>query len=185
MTLTYALGVDDIVAFNQHFAFTRHKELVPRPMLVRGVTVKFAWQLFWWLVIFAATLRYGLIGGAVAVLVWYAVFLIQKPLVRLFLRRQVTRLYAAAPYDPLLGAHTLTLRDGTLSSQSESSRGDWSCSRILRVAEAPEYVFIYVGVERALVIPRRQVAPAELSLFLSSLRTQAPAAFPEVIPGNA
>ncbi len=179
MTVTYTLGLDDIVAFNQHFALVRQRELVPR----RGVQITI--QVVLSCVVILAFIRFGPLGGLLALAAWYAVYFLQTPAFRFLIRKNLTRIYRVGAPDPLVGAHTLVLNDGSFVSQSEQGRSEWPWARLRHVSETPSHVFLYISNTQALILPRRDFSIAHLEDLLRALRAHAPAAFSQPATSNA
>ena len=69
--------------------------------------------------------------------------------------KQVTKLLAEGENKNALGKHTTSISPQGLTSKGQFSEEKHSWQAIERIAETPDYAFLYVGAVSAIIIPKR------------------------------
>ena len=85
-------------------------------------------------------------------------------------REQAAAFYAQGPNAQPEGSYTLKLDDEELLLRSSASDARLPLTSIERIVETPDYLFIYVGSIRALIVPRRRVTRGDVTAFAAELR---------------
>ena len=158
--IEYEFREDDLVYFNE-LQLTRSEEIqskvrknraiVPGVMLLIG-----AFYYYYY--------RDAMAGGYVALiaLLW-AVF--APRLMRLDFQRQILSRYTDKEKAQMFGTYHLTLDKDHLIEKSPSGTHKMSWADLVRVEYVPKYVFIYVDLTTALVIPVATVTKGNLEQF--------------------
>ncbi|WP_347988284.1 YcxB family protein [Methylomonas sp. AM2-LC] len=81
------------------------------------------------------------------------------------MRRQFFNKYTEAEKKAMFGIHNLTIEPECLLEKSPGGKHKTPWAEILRVEKHKEYVFIYVDIDAALVIPRETVSKGDLKAF--------------------
>jgi hypothetical protein len=173
MVLKFSNTVDDIVAFNRYHCSAspqirtakRKQHLLFVLMLGAFATSLLAYTR-------SPFVAAGTFGAGLAGLV-----LSQTLLKETFARRRdelVRRMLLESSNDGILGPRRLSVLEDRLEEESATSRNSVRYEAIGRLEETPQYVFIYLNSQQAVVVPKREVAPTELEAFMRVLRQKLP-----------
>ena len=173
MTLSYALAIQDFVAFNRHVALVRSLELLPPRRLPKRLHWVFPLLLCAVLWVFVNVWAF-VVGFAV----WHLVCWLQSSYVPHRFDERIRRLYSTPSGQAELGPQTLTASADGLHFTSRLSAGHLEWSAVQTVAFTASHAFIYVGVSKAFILPRAAVPSEQYEAFIAIVRSCAPRAFP-------
>ncbi len=165
VTITYTLALDDVIAFNQHFAASRWPVLAPRRR-----RYDIAFQVVATVLVGLLALRFGVLGAIGGIAVWVGAYFAQGPLNRYLIAGNVRRLYSQPTSRDELGSRTVTLSDSELVSSSATVSSSYSWVAVQAVSVLPSYLFIYVAAGQAVIVPRRALPVRDDAEFLRVLR---------------
>ncbi|MGD0958612.1 MAG: YcxB family protein, partial [Methylomonas sp.] len=83
-------------------------------------------------------------------------------IMKIDMRRQFFKQYSEAEKKALFGVHSLTIEPEFLREKSPGGKHNTPWKEMLRVERHPDYVFIYVDIDAAIVIPRETVKKGDL-----------------------
>jgi len=86
-------------------------------------------------------------------------------IMKIDMRRQFFNQYTEAEKKAMFGIHTLTIEPEFLQEKSPGGKHKTPWSELLRVEKHKDYVFIYVAIDAAIVIPRETVKKGDLKAF--------------------
>ncbi|QWF71120.1 YcxB family protein [Methylomonas paludis] len=86
-------------------------------------------------------------------------------IMKMDMRRQFFKHYTEAEKKALFGIHVLTIEPEFLQEKSPGGKHKTAWREMLRVERHKEYVFIYVDIDAAIVIPRETVKKGDLKAF--------------------
>jgi hypothetical protein len=152
LEIEYELREQDLTAFTEHQLqdkehylkiLRRHQITLPAVLALLGLVV--------W--IYYANLLSAVYIGLIAVLWHY----LSPVLVKYNIRHKILKLYSEADKQQLVGKYKLRLEPHTLTEirGTQETRIPWR--DILRIEVTKRYVFIYLDVDMALIIPRKTV----------------------------
>lgn len=81
------------------------------------------------------------------------------------LRRQFFNQYTEAEKKAMFGIHSLTIEPEFLQEKSPGGKHKTPWKQMLRVEKHKDYVFIFVDIDAAIVIPRATVTKGDLKAF--------------------
>jgi hypothetical protein len=81
------------------------------------------------------------------------------------MRRQFFNQYTEAEKKAILGVHILTIEPEFLQEKSPGGKHNTPWKEMLRVEKHKEYVYIYIDIDAAIVIPRATVVRGDLKVF--------------------
>ena len=81
------------------------------------------------------------------------------------MRRQFFNQYTEAEKKAMFGVHNLKIEPEFLQEKSPGGKHQTPWKEMLRVEKHKEYVFIYVDIAAAIVIPRETVSKGDLKAF--------------------
>ena len=149
--LAYSLTSDDYLAFNQFVAtaLPPYADQARRMRLIGATVVPLAVGITLWVMErnLVASLLAAAVGAAVLWFTWPG-----------FHRWSVTsRLKRLARTSGLgrTGATTLSWDEQQVTEAARASRAEVGWERLERVAETPGHVFLFVGPQEALIVPKR------------------------------
>ena len=87
-------------------------------------------------------------------------------IMKIDLRRQFFDKYTEAEKKAMFGIHTLRIDPEFLVEKSPGGKHKTAWSDMLRVERHKEYVYIYVDIDAAIVIPRETVKSGDLKAFV-------------------
>lgn len=87
-------------------------------------------------------------------------------IMKIDMRRQFFDKYTEAEKKAMFGVHTLKIEPEFLMEKSPGGKHKTSWSDMLRVERHKEYVYIYVDIDAAIVIPRETVKSGDLKAFI-------------------
>jgi hypothetical protein len=164
-SIEYDLVPDDFVAFNMHHAL--HSEAARRQSATTRIGASVVLPLAVGIMLAAAS--HDVAFGAVTTLVSGVVLWFLWP--RLWSRQMKRFLMRAASSDGLgtVGTQTLSIEDEGLREVSPGSETFTAWSKVRRIDETPDHVFIFVGPVQAFVIPKR-IGEERVAAFMGDLR---------------
>lgn len=86
-------------------------------------------------------------------------------IMKIDMRRQFFNKYTEAEKKAMFGIHTLTIEPEFLQEKSPGGKHKTPWQDMLRVERHKDYVYIYVDINAAIVIPRATVAKGDLKAF--------------------
>ena len=86
-------------------------------------------------------------------------------IMKMDMRRQFFKHYTEAEKKALFGIHSLTIEPDGLLEKSPAGKHRTPWLEMLRVEKHKEYVYIYVDIDAAIVIPRETVKKGDLKAF--------------------
>ena len=86
-------------------------------------------------------------------------------IMKIDMRRQFFNQYTEAEKKALFGIHTLTIEPEFLQEKSPGGKHKTPWKEMLRVEKHKDYVYIYVDIDAAIVIPRETVTKGDLKAF--------------------
>jgi len=167
MILQYAITLEDVVAFNEHFAFT-HNRHSARRMWLRALSyaamcgVPIAW------VLHRDTHDTG-VAIAVCAAIMVVLVIPYHRYLRHYLRRQIRGLYGSRSEDGTIGSHTLEGLSNGIKESTANTQSFHEWSAVQAIALTPSHLFIYLGTPLAHIVPRKAVTPEFLSFLRSNL----------------
>ncbi len=87
-------------------------------------------------------------------------------IMRMDLRRQFFNKYSEAEKKAMLGMHTLKIEPEYLLEKSPGGKHKTPWGEMLRVERHKDYVYIYIDIDAAIVIPRETVKSGDLKAFV-------------------
>lgn len=148
------ISADDLIAFNLfHYA---NSPALRRQRLLLGFGLPIIWVGLWVLLVITSA-----DPGERAKRLWPLLFLALLYHVVFFRRlrkriaKQVKKLLGEGENKNVLGKHTISISPQGLTSKGQFSEEKHSWQAIERIAETPEYAFLYLGAVSAIIIPRR------------------------------
>lgn len=92
-------------------------------------------------------------------------------IMKIDMRRQFFKHYSDAEKKALFGVHHLTIEPEFLQERSPGGKHKTPWTDMLRVENHREYVFIYVAIDAAIVIPRETVIKGDLKAFAKQVNS--------------
>lgn len=92
-------------------------------------------------------------------------------IMKIDLRRQFFNKYTEAEKKAMFGIHQLKIEPEHLFEKSPGGKHRTPWSEILRVEKHRDYVYIYIEIDAAIVIPRETVKSGELKAFVKQAET--------------
>lgn len=86
-------------------------------------------------------------------------------IMKIDMRRQFFNKYTEAEKKAMFGVHSLTIEPEYLREKSPGGKHNTPWTEMLRVERHKDYVFIYVAIDAAIVIPRATVTKGDLKAF--------------------
>jgi YcxB-like protein len=173
MELEYRVEEGDLHAFLDHHM--QHSEAARdiRRRQTYGYAFLFAiFGLVFWFFGEAAVAIAFLVLGPVWVAWWPA-------RARRIYRKRALALYREGQSPMLEGSHVLRLDDAGLVTTTPAAEARIPLTSVQRIVDTPEYVFIYVGAMRALIVPRRRVVRGDVNMFVQELQKRVTTDQPE------
>lgn len=167
--LEYDVVLDDIHAFNLHYARTAEVSVRSRRLARIALTFVLAALLATLGLWSRAPLPFWLLGLLI-LFGWYSMFPARFDQM---LRRQTERMYAENPQGGLLGRHRLTLEPEWLVERTplRESRTHWRA--VGRVVSTDTHAFVYVTSFTAVIVPRRAFSTDEaFRAFLATVEAR-------------
>ncbi len=176
--LAYHVTLDDIHAFNLHYARTSPQSLRSRRSVRFALTFLLGALLCSLGVLSKAPLPFWLMGFLILG-GWWAMF---PRRLEQMLRRYTERLYASGKNAGVLGPHRLSAGPEWLSESTDVREVRTHWRAVERVEDAGEHLFLYVTAFSAVIVPKRAFAtPADAEAFarLAEERRRAHSGSPE------
>ena len=169
MKLEYSVGLEDIVAFNNH-----HMESTPS--LRRKLSVmRFVWAFAPLIGILLITSIEGMAPGkamwviaAVAIFVSSPIYLLQPMFLRWLNTRQVRKVYSSQQNQALLGAREIKIVSNGLVEKTSSGQVETDAAQINRIETTDDYIFVYAG-SRIHIISKKTLQSGDPDAFLAEL----------------
>lgn len=160
LEIEYELRIEDLVHFNElrlKNDVVMQKSLRNKRFLVPGVMLFFG--LFYYV-------YYMDISTSVYITFLAAIWAIVSPyFLKMDMRRQIRNSYTEAEKKALLGIHKLFIEADVLREQSPGGKSQTPWSQMLRVEKLPDYVYIFIEIDAAIVIPKATVKAGDLNKF--------------------
>jgi hypothetical protein len=86
-------------------------------------------------------------------------------IMKIDMRRQFFNQYTEAEKKAMLGVHSLTIEPEFLQEKSPGGKHKTPWKEMLRVEKHKDYVYIYIDIDAAIVIPRETVTKGDLKAF--------------------
>ncbi len=86
-------------------------------------------------------------------------------IMKIDMRRQFFNQYTEAEKKAMFGVHTLKIEPEFLQEKSPGGKHKTPWNEMLRVERHKDYVYIYVAIDAAIVIPRETVKKGDLKAF--------------------
>ncbi len=86
-------------------------------------------------------------------------------IMKIDMRRQFFNQYTEAEKKAMFGIHKLTIEPEFLQERAPGGKSKTPWSEMLRVERHKDYVYIYVAIDAAIVIPRETVKSGDLKAF--------------------
>lgn len=160
LELEYEFREQDLVHFNELRLSQNHdmqkkirqnRMLVPGVMLVFGLFYYVYYQDMWT----TAYITLLALGWGIA-----------SPFVmKIDMRRQFFNQYTKAEKAAMFGIHSLTIEPEFLQERSPGGKHKTPWTDMLRVERHKDYVYIYVAIDAAIVIPRETIKKGDLKAF--------------------
>jgi hypothetical protein len=165
MQLRFENRLEDMLAFNRYHASSSAamRRAQRRPLLLVAV----GWFAC---VCFLARAVRSIVPLLVGMVFIAAALVLLAFLTRWRMRRLTRQLYAEGSNKGLYGWHELELSGDQLTKRSLYLTTIMDLRLIERIAETPQYAFIYYSAVNAIVLPRRDVTDAEYHDFIDELR---------------
>jgi YcxB-like protein len=165
MNLKYTLTADDYLAFNMHYL--RTSELGQRQLRSYRLAIAVAAPLIGAVIVGLLSGRF-LGGVAFALPVAAVAWLLAPKLWYRAARKQLGEI-AQSPGLGTLGTHTLVLQEDGLCEEADGVVLHASWSAIERVDESAGYAYIFFGLARAYIVPKRLIS-CQVEQFLAEVR---------------
>ena len=150
-TLKYSLTSDDYVAFNEYVATSMppYADQARRARVVGATMVPLVVGIALW--VLERNLLASVIGAAVAsVILWFT----WPGFHRWSVASRLKRLASSGELGRT-GATTLAWDEERVTEAARASRAEIGWERLERVAETPKHLFLFVGAQEALIVPKR------------------------------
>lgn len=160
LEIEYEFREEDLVHFNEHRLkgnLDMQKKIRQNRMLVPGVMLVIGLFYYVYYVDMKTTAYITLLafGWAIA-----------SPWVMKYdMRRQFFNQYTEAEKKAMFGMHSLTIEPEFLQEKSPGGKHKTAWKDMLRVENHKNYVFMYVDIDAAIVIPRATVKKGDLKAF--------------------
>ncbi len=158
--IEYELEIEDLIHFNELRLKTDpsiQKELRSKRLLVPAIMLFFG--LFYYIA-YADTVTTAYI--TLLALVWG----VMSPYYfKMDMRRQLRNSYSKEEQEAILGTHKLVIEPEVLREKSPGGKSATKWSDMLRVDDLPDYVHIFVDIDAAIIIPKKQVTSGDLKKF--------------------
>jgi hypothetical protein len=92
-------------------------------------------------------------------------------IMKIDMRRQFFNQYTDAEKKAILGVHSLTIEPEFLQEKSPGGKHKTPWKEMLRVERHKDYVYIYVDIDAAIVIPRETVTKGDLKPFSKQIES--------------
>ncbi len=92
-------------------------------------------------------------------------------IMKIDMRRQFFNKYTEAEKKAMFGIHSLTIEPEYLQERSPGGKHKTPWSEMLRVEKHKDYVYIYVAIDAAIVIPRETVKKGDLKAFAKQVES--------------
>jgi hypothetical protein len=86
-------------------------------------------------------------------------------IMKIDMRRQFFNKYTEAEKKAMFGIHSLTIEPEFLQERAPGGKHKTPWSEMLRVEKHKDYVYIYVDIDAAIIIPRETVKKGDLKAF--------------------
>ena len=163
--LRFSLGVDDFLAFQQ---FHVRNSPSQRNLLYFSAIVGLIVAIYLTSDVFAR-IPIWLSFILLILNLFFAIFvakIVFHRLIRFYLRRMLSE----GSQEGLLGLHELEIANGFLIERTAVNEHRHLLSKIDRIVESDEYVFVYISSLQAHVIPKRRIEHGDLYAFSQRLR---------------
>lgn len=166
LDIEYEFREEDLISFNEYRLskdLELQKKIRQNRLLVPGIMLLIG--LFYY-VYYVDMLTTGYI--TLLAVVWG----IASPFImRIDMRRQLFNKYTEAEKKALFGIHSLSIEPEFLQERAPGGKHKTPWSEMLRVEKHPAYVYIYVDIDAAIVIPRETVKKGDLKAFAKQVES--------------
>jgi hypothetical protein len=164
LDIEYEFREEDLVFFNEYRLKTnpeKQKEIRQNRLLVPGVMLFIGLFYYVYYVDMLTTAYITLLA-----LAWGAA---SPFIMKIQMRRDFFNQYTEAEKKALFGIHSLTIEPQHLQERAPGGKHKTLWSDMLRVESHKDYVFIYVDIDAAIVIPRSTVKSGDLKAFTKQI----------------
>lgn len=161
LEIEYEFREDDLIHFNElqlksntelQKKIRQHRMLVPGVMLVFGLF----YYVYYVDMMTTAYITLLAVGWAIA----------SPFMMKLDMRRQFFKQYSKDEKKAMFGLHTLRIEPDFLHEKSPGGKHKTPWSEMLRVERHKDYIYLYVDLDAAIVIPRETVKSGDLKAFV-------------------
>lgn len=160
MRISFSLSVEDYVAFSVYHI--RNSPSCQRARVLWGVVVPLVLFGFFGVINFRdggwSSLPFAAIPGAFLVLWVYGGESGRT-------RKNARKLFAEGENRSLNGLQRLEATEGGLIDANELSESRFNWRMIERIADTPDYYFIYVGAAKGVIVPKQKVTEGDFEAF--------------------
>jgi hypothetical protein len=161
LELEYEFREEDLVHFNEHRLandLEMQKKIRQNRMFVPGVMLAIGLFYYVYYVDMMTTAYITLLA---------VIWALSSPyIMKMDMRRKFFELYTAEEKKAMYGIHCLKIEPEFLQEKSSSGKKhNTPWNELLRVERHKDYVFIYVDIDAAIVIPRETVKKGDLKAF--------------------
>ncbi len=170
MRIAFDVGLEDIHAFNLHYATTAQLPRRNQRLVRIALTVTLAALLFALGFAIGAPVAFWILG-ALILLAWWATY---PKRIEAIARASTARLYEGGERVGLLGPHTVELGDEWLVELTPDREVKTRWRVVEQVVETRDHVFLYVSGFSAVLVPMRAFTDdAHRTAFLGLARSRA------------
>jgi len=169
MKIRYSISLDDILEFNRyHFLFSNASRktrllrqwLVP---MVPAITLGY----FSHIEHDSLELVFGLIGS---VILWVYYWKNKTA----FIEKHVKKVYEEGRNDSLFGDHSFEITENSIFLTSKESETKLSVTRIERIVEYKQHIFLFVSAANALIINIDKIMEGNPAQIMDEIRSKLP-----------
>ncbi|MDD4914633.1 MAG: YcxB family protein [Methylococcales bacterium] len=160
LDIEYEFREQDLVHFNEHRLSNNlemQKKIRQNRLLVPGVMLFIGLFYYVYYVDMMTTAYITMLA-----LVW-GIF--SPFIMKIDMRRQFFNQYTEAEKKAILGVHSLSIEPEFLQERAPGGKHKTPWKEMLRVENHKDYVYIYLDIDAAIVIPRETVTKGDLKLF--------------------
>lgn len=164
MNIIYTVGVDDVVAFNKHYA-----SHAPHMKRMRKRTMIVATLFIFWLVALMSVFTQSwfiFLAGILATAAFAYTFPREYDK---FIQRSVAKSLQEGSNKSTLGQHELEITDAGITERNAVTVYSTTWAGIEKIETTPTHAFIYLGSSMAHIIPVSSITTGHLSAFLDEL----------------
>jgi hypothetical protein len=158
VTSRYSLSIEDVLAFNRHFAFTRNRHLRHRLWFAAALWAFLTGFAYAWITVQRLhDLKRGIVVGVLAAVLFLPVYWFA---VRYAHGRQIRHIFESEPDDHQTGFRALGLTESGIREETARTETLIRWHAVRSIACTSDYWFIYYGTLAAIIVPRAAITPA-------------------------